>query len=261
TDWRIEPCVGEGEDTCRFETITVDGRERGYVVSRRGGFDCSGGERPIVLAFHGNGGNGAALRESLNDAARGLAFEEVVGGRALVVYPDGLDHSDCDGHACWNRDPEGYDVAFVQALIARLAADYCVDPSQVFVLGHSRGGRFVEVLACHRGGALRAAASISAGGGNVDACPDRLPMWLSHGVHDQTIAFAEGEAHRDDWAARNGCAPATSVDYPLDTCTTLAGCPDASPVVWCPNTERDWEGHAIPSFADEAIVSFFSSTP
>lgn len=258
-DWRIEPCVGESDETCRVDTLTVDGRERSYVVSRRHGYDCSGGEVPLVLMWHGSGGNGASFRANMNDDFDALDFEATVGANALVVYPDGLPHWDCWRRTCWDRDPEGYDLAFFDALVPRLAEEFCVDTSRVFSLGHSRGGRFVEVLACHRSEAHRAVASIAAGVGNVEDCPGRVPIWLSHGQDDGTIAFSEGESHREHWAERNGCDPVIDPGgFVVDACAELRGCDEGLPVVWCPTTGADWDGHAPPALADEAIWAFFS---
>lgn len=257
-DWRIEPCAAEMFGRCHVGEIVVDGESRSYLVSRVDDLDCSSGNLPIVLFFHGSGGNGASGRAQVNETWDDLALEEAIAGRALVVYPDGLSHRDCFGRTCWDRNPQGRDVAFFDALPVHLAAQYCVDPERVFAIGHSRGGRFVEVLACERSHALLAAASIGAGAGNVDRCTGQLPIWLSHGVDDRVISFAEGEQNRNAWSGRNGCR-SEAADYPLDTCTEIAGCRDASPVWWCPTTESDWNGHAVSGLADESIWDFFSS--
>ena len=47
--------------------------------------------------------------------------------------------------------------------------------------------------------------------------------------------------------------------FPDDSCTALANCYPGMSVVWCPTNERDWDGHAVPGLADDAIWSFFSS--
>jgi len=261
TDWRIAPCPDETDETCGVGSLVVGERERTYVVSRRNGYDCSAGDLPLILAWHGSGGNGASFRANMNDDFEDLDFEATVAGRALVVYPDGIEHGDCRGRTCWDREPDGYDTAFFDALVAQLADDYCVDTSRVFSVGHSRGGRFVEVLACHRSDSHVAVASISAGDGNVEACPGNVPIWLTHAHDDATIGFDQGENHRDAWAERNGCdAIADPATFPDDACTTLSGCGD-TPVVWCPTNEPEWDGHAIPEIADEEIWAFFSSLP
>lgn len=256
-DWRIEPCVGEDAGTCEVGELRVDGVRRTYLVGRLGGYDCSASNVPLVLYWHGSGANGASDRRAVNETFAGLELERTIGASALVVYPDGLEHPDCGGRTCWERDPSGRDVRFFDALVPHLAERYCVDPERVFSIGHSRGGRFVEVLACHRAGAHVAVAMIAAGPDNVDDCPGSLPVWLSHGVDDEVIAFRHGEAHRDAWAERNGCDPPAAQESALDTCTPLRGCPESRPVVWCPTRVRAWQGHAVPLLADEEIGAFF----
>lgn len=241
-------CEGEEPGDCRVDSATVDGRTRTWLVSHRARLDCAQGPVPLVLAFHGAGSNGQELRGY-------LGLEDLLGPSALVVYPDGLPRSDTMGQTGWNRDPAGDDLRFFDLLVARLAEDPCVDTGRLFAVGHSRGGRFTEVLACHRGERHRALASIAAGTDNAATCPQRAPFWLTHGVHDQTIPYAEGLLNRDHWGTRNGCAPAAGTDFPLDACTELSGC--ALPVVWCPSSASEWRNHAPPAFAPTEIKAFF----
>ena len=257
-DWRITPCEGETDETCRVQSLDVAGRRRSYLVSRRGGYDCSNGLLPAVVWFHGSGGNGASDRAQINDTWPELRIEEEVAGGAVFVYPDGTPHPDCRCRACWDRDPDGADIAFFDALIGQLTQDYCIDPTRVFAVGHSRGGRFVEVLACHRADTVAAAAMIAAGANNVSSCPGALPILIAHGRDDTTIDFSDGEEHRDNWVTRNGCDPAEPA-YAFDTCHDMPGCPADAPVRWCPTTEPDWSGHAVPDLLHDALWSFVSS--
>lgn len=255
-DWRIPPCENESAKTCEVINVDVDGKARTALVSKLGGVDCSQGKLPVILVWHGSRSNGASVRQNVNHDFADLRLEATVAGKALFVYPDGLSHIDCQGFTCWDRSPSGRDLRFFDALLTTLAQRYCVRTERVFSIGHSRGGRFVEVLACYRAARHHALASIAAGGGNVSTCPGRAPIWLSHGTKDKVIPFKDGEKHRDNWAARNGCSTATS-SFPLNQCTALVGCPSATPVVWCPTDESDWDGHALPGMMDEAIWSFF----
>lgn len=253
--WSAAPCAGESRETCRFESIEIDGQERCYlVVAPPGNRDVP---RPILLAWHGSDSNGAAMRLSMNEDFPDLQFEQTIGDDALVVYPDGLPHADCFGNPCWDRDPAGRDVAFFDALIERLAEDWSGDASTVLAVGHSRGARFVEVLACHRADSLVAAGAMSAGSNNVDTCPGQLPIWLSHSEDDETIPFSQGLGHLSNWADRNGCEAIDAVTFELDRCVALAGC-DA-PVTWCPTSEPDWDGHAPTGLADEELWAFLNA--
>ena len=257
-DWRIPACEGESPDTCQVREIRVGGLTRSFLVSRAGGIHCDSGGRPLVLVWHGSGGNGASERRSWNETFADLSWESTLANRALVVYPDGLAHIDCGMRTCWDRDPEGRDIQFFDALVAELAISDCIDPEKVFSVGHSRGGRFVEVLACYRSGSHLALASIAAGKKNVKVCGGHPPIWLSHGIDDEIVDFSGGEFNRKAWAERNGCDP-DPPNAQLDTCAPLKGCPPKSPVIWCPTSEADWKGHAVPGLADEEIWKFFSN--
>lgn len=253
-EWARPPCEGETAETCVVDSVDVNGEPRCFVVSVP---PAGASDLPILFDWHGSGGSGAAERRTMNGELEGLALEAAIDGRALVVYPDGRPHPDCNGNTCWDRAPDGADVAFFDALLQALPARWPADPSRVFSLGHSRGGRFVEVLACHRAGSHRALASMAAGTGNVTACPGRAPMWLSHGLDDETIPFAQGVEHLRAWADRNGCPSPDPDAFPPDACTPVPGC--EVPLTWCPTTVEAWGGHAPPPLADEELWAFLSS--
>ncbi len=244
------PCGGLTADQCRVESVVVGEDERTYMVTGDLDGDC-GKRPPLVLAWHGKGVNPEYLRLR-------LTLEEVGGEAALVVYPAGLPRPELGGQTGWNRDPEGNDVAFFDALPNHLATGYCVDPDRVFSVGSSRGGRFVEVLACFRGSAHLGLASISAGTGNVQSCPDQSPIWITHSREDIWVHFASGLTHVNAWSTRNHCDgvdPNDSEAFPNDACTSLPGC--EAPVVWCPSTHTSGGGHEPPPFAQAEIEAFF----
>ena len=128
---------------------------RGYIVSRPD--SCSRG-CPLVLALHGFGGT----------AQKQLQHSGLVEGSRrngyLVVAPDGLGRS-------WNagRGPYGAccgeamkrkvdDVAFLKEVVARVARDYPVDRSRVYVTGWSNGCGMAQRLVAEAGDVFAAAA-------------------------------------------------------------------------------------------------------
>lgn len=240
------------EAACRVDSVVVDGQPRTYLLSPPPGPSCPDGPLPVVFAWHGSGGNGAQLRSY-------LGLEEVTAGRAVFVYPDGLPRDELDGFTGWNRDPDGADLRFFDALSQVLDHEPCADTTRVFSVGHSRGGRFVEVLACHRADGHRALAAIAAGAWNVTACPGgQAPLWITHGRTDATVGFWQGKILRGSWARRNRCEAVSWFDhFEAGRCTPLPGCGAAAPVVWCPHEEELWDGHGVPSFAPISIWTFF----
>ncbi len=251
--WSKPPCEGHTGATCQLRTVDVDGDKRCYLQPVPQ-FDTAG--LPLVIVWHGSDSNGESYRRAMNTDIEGLKLEAAIGEEAMIVYPQGRAHADCGGTSCWNRDPEGPDVAFFDALVVQVVAEWGIDADAVFSIGHSRGGRFVEVLGCFRADEHAAIAMISAGNNNVDGCPGKLPLWLSQGIHDETIPLSAGVTHLEHWAERNGCDPPEPDTYPDDVCTALSNCEHA--LQWCPTTGGEWGGHAPPTIADEAIWSFFA---
>jgi polyhydroxybutyrate depolymerase len=112
---------------------------------------------PVVLVFHGHGGN-------MRQARRSFHIHDLW-PEAIVVYPDGLPTKgtyDQDGtRQGWqqNAGQEGdRDLAFVDAIMAKLHKDYQVDDSRVYAMGHSNGGRFTYLLWSKRGNLFAAYA-------------------------------------------------------------------------------------------------------
>jgi polyhydroxybutyrate depolymerase len=119
-------------------SLTVDGATRTGVFYVPASYDASKAY-PVVFVFHGDGGTGSAIRSSLD-------LEPDAAGKAIFAYPDGAGGT-------WNSATSGTndDMAFVLAVRDMLRADYCVDTTRTFLTGMSRGGFFVNQLACRYG--------------------------------------------------------------------------------------------------------------
>ena len=96
--WAQPPCEGESEATCLYESLDVGDIERCYQVTVPSASASS--PLPIVLMWHGSDSNGASFRSNMNDDFADLHFEQTVADGALVVYPSGLAHADCNGTSC-----------------------------------------------------------------------------------------------------------------------------------------------------------------
>lgn len=241
-------CSDGVDDGCRVESFESGGVERTYLVTGDLDAECRRA-RPLVLVWHGSGTNGEYLR-------RRFSLGTIDGAPVVIVYPNGLPRPELDGRTGWNRDPDGDDVRLFDEIVPHLAERHCVDAERVFSVGHSRGGRFVDVLGCYRSAAHRALASSSAGTNNVDDCPGQAPMWIAHGKKDGYVSFLEGQDWVLRWASNNGCDLGSFDRYPDDECTELPGCD--VPVVWCPHTSTHEVGHGLPPFAAAEIEAFFA---
>jgi polyhydroxybutyrate depolymerase len=150
---------------------------------------------PLVLAMHGSGENGTAMR-----IETGYAFERLADERGFaVVYPNGQ-----NGH--WNtceidKDAQQSnvdDVRFLTALADKFIAEIGADRNRVFGVGLSEGGYMAIRLALEAPARFRAVAPVAA---NLSA-PENFQckpvtqggasVILIHGTKDRLIPF-EGE--------------------------------------------------------------------
>ena len=117
---------------------------------------------PVVLAFHGHGGNAKY-------SVAKFTFPEVW-PEVIAVYPQGLP-------TVTPRDPKGTrngweaartsdnkDFKFVDALLKELKHRYSVNSKQIFVMGHSNGGSFTYALWATRPDQFAAFGPCSAAG-------------------------------------------------------------------------------------------------
>lgn len=132
----------------KVEAFVVGGIERKALVFTGRGK----GPHPLVLAFHGHGGN-------MNQAARSFRIHELW-PEATVVYPDGLPSKGITdpegGRQGWQQQAGEYgdrDLKLTDAILARIPN---VDRKRIYAMGHSNGGRFTYVLWQERGGVFAA---------------------------------------------------------------------------------------------------------
>jgi polyhydroxybutyrate depolymerase len=207
-------------------TIEVDGRGREYLVVAP---DPVPSGLPLVLAFHGSNQNAEGFRRF----SRGQFDELAADGTAVVAYPDGYGKhwNDARRSLRFSARTDGVDdVAFVRAMISRLAADRGIDERRVYAVGYSNGGQLVNRV-LHEAPRLLAGAMMIAA---TQPAPENflpaegeivpVPLLLMHGTRDPLVPYAGGMATlpfglmprglgmsavqtRDYFAARNGEVP------------------------------------------------------
>jgi len=151
---------GAGAEPRETIRLMVDGVEREALASLPA--DPNIGKHPLIFAFHGHGGMAAIA------AAK---FEcQVYWPEAIVIYPQGLKTPggivDPEGkRSGWQKnlgDMGDRDLRFFDALLEHLTRSYSIDPSKVFVLGHSNGGLFAYEIWEARPEAVAGIAAIAA---------------------------------------------------------------------------------------------------
>ena len=195
---------------------------------------------PLVLAFHGGGGDAAAFQ-----SAAGLDAQADALGWA-VVYPEGSGHLDrrlltwnagtCCGSALAERVD---DVGFALALLADLARDLDLDRTRVYAVGHSNGGMMAYRLAAREGKRIAAVVSV-AGPEMSDSFPGGppVPVLHVHSVDDPRALYAGGQPRMFTLASNS--VPFRSVDDTLARWRSRDGCTGDGKVV----DERRLESHS-----------------
>jgi polyhydroxybutyrate depolymerase len=240
-------------------TLTVDGRERSYIVYVPSAYDGSAAY-PVVLVFHGGGSNAEQwVRYSgMNETAEREQF--------IVVYPNGTGETvEGIGIFVWNggpRQPYGTDpeiaevddVGFTRALLDDLATVVQVDPKRIYASGISNGGILAYRLASELSDRIAAIAPIAGPVGTATANPTRpVPVLHFHGTADEAVPYNGGTGPLDQsgtdfysvdysiqtWVRANSCNPEPRVETLPDTADdatqvrreTYAGCRDGAEVV------------------------------
>jgi polyhydroxybutyrate depolymerase len=220
-------------------TIDVAGASRQYILEVPDDYDANRPYR-LIFGWHWRGGNA----QQVADGFYGL--EERAQGSAIFVSAEGLD-------AGW-ANTNGRDIAFLDAMLARLQGELCIDQSRIFSTGWSYGGMMSLAVGCARGDVFRAIAPMS--GALYSGCEDGdtpVAFLGYHGNNDDVVPYANGVTARNEFAERNGCQP-ESAAVAVDGCLQFQGCAEGAPLTWC---EFDG-GHMPGPGSEQAIWDFFS---
>lgn len=183
---------------------TVGGVKREALIAAPAAAKAS--PSPLVFAFHGHGG-------SMTNVARAHAFHKHW-PEAVCVYPQGLPTpgklTDPEGKkAGWQHttgEQKDRDLAFFDAMLKTLTADYKIDAKRIYVTGHSNGGRFTQLLWAERGDVFAAfAPSASVATGLVKGYKAKPYLHVA-GETDQLVSFAAQQRSVAAVKALNGCA-------------------------------------------------------
>jgi polyhydroxybutyrate depolymerase len=148
---------------------------------------------PLVIAFHG------ILIDSKDLMPRYTKLSETAEKhKFIIVYPNALDKA-------WGLVPEKVqnDLAFFDALLAKLSGEYKIDADRVYVIGMSNGGYFAHLVAKERSKTIAAAASHSGPLGlqtlfGIKA-ERKFPVLIIHGDLDTVFPVAFARENRDKY--------------------------------------------------------------
>lgn len=171
--------------------LTVNGEARSAFISLPDHPE-TGKIWPLVIGFHGGGGNAEGyMRQShLPEKALRAGF--------VAACPEGTPF--IGNHRVWNSGPEYVratggvdDVAFVRALIDAVAARIPIDRKRVYATGFSNGAQFSYRLALELSDEIAAIAPMSGALSADGAHPGRpVPVLHFHGTADSVYPLEGG---------------------------------------------------------------------
>ena len=174
---------------------TGEGKERTVLLHVPTTYDPTKG-LPLIVGFHGYGGNAEQMREQTGlDAEadkRGFVVAYVLG---TGVASKGFNAGDCCGAPAWASDTD--DLGLAREIVKTLSAQYCVDPKRVYSAGFSNGGFMSYRMVCEAADVFAAVASVAGVlGVPPETCKPARPVPLIHihGTNDRTVPYEGGGA-------------------------------------------------------------------
>jgi len=217
---------------------TVGGKRPAEVFVPKAWDGCK--KWPLIILLHGYGASG-----SLQNAYLGVGARVDKHGFVLVL-PDGTEAA--NGKRFWNATDfccdfykQGIDdVAYITGLIDEAKAKLSIDPSRIYLLGHSNGGFMSYRMACEKPELIAGVASLAGAVTNTESfcTPDRAVNVLQmHGTNDKTIKYAGtnqypgAEVATSRWVGLNSCKGIPVTSAPIDYDPTVKG-PETTRKVW-----------------------------
>ena len=226
--------------------IVVGGVTRTYTVHVP---DTFSGDVPVplVLDFHAMGA-GALQAEQASSGYQALSDQEGF----ILVWPQGMEDSWNIGPCCTTSSTID-DFGFARAIVRRLSAQACIDPTRVYAVGFSMGGAMAYYLACKQAEIFAAIAvsSMDLFADATVACePSRPVAEISfRGNADTVVPYDGGTSSPpghpefanellgavgtfEKWASLDSCTGTPSAQD-AQGCSTYATCQGGAEVTLC----------------------------
>jgi poly(3-hydroxybutyrate) depolymerase len=228
--------------------VDSSGDQRAYLLYLPFGYDQNRATPyPLVLMFHGLGGNATALATTMTN----VGMKPLVDTQGkIVVFMQGTLGTAVDTAGFWNftgstlaRD----DHAYTDRVIARLSRHLNVDENRIYGAGHSLGGAFLHDLATTDPDRFAAIADVSGFYATATYAPSPppagtlMPVLIVHASDDPIVPHLGGpgllgaaldfeptQYGYDTWYADNGCTEPT---LQAITCTAIPP-PGGVPICW-----------------------------
>ncbi|KAM3561165.1 hypothetical protein MY1884_002511 [Beauveria asiatica] len=207
-----------------FHQFNVSGVERSFRTYTPEHYDRNM-PQPLIMAFHGTG-------KSHWEFARQSRFSKpCINPNMMVQYMTAVKRS---WYGAANVETWADDFKFTEMALEHLMNNYCIDVDRVYLVGHTGGGGFANILACDPRFSRHFAAMALMGPTlyrdlNDDYCKDaRLPMPIleAHGLQDPTSPYGGLTITErvvgaippiprwvKRWVLRNDCDPVPHLGY------------------------------------------------
>ena len=180
---------------------------------------------PLVLLFHGHGGNSDVMTGENHKAAPYKVWLSLAEDyHFIVAIPNGT--AGKDGRLGWNdcrmdadSNPASDDVLFVKTLIQRLNQDYAIDPARIYATGTSNGGHMVLRLAMEMSDTFAAVAPVVAAMPVRSKCTSPghpISVMFMNGTKDPLSPYEGGRIGKDKFQRGEVLSTAASVGYWID---------------------------------------------
>ncbi len=176
-----------------IDSLLIEGHYRLFHFNKPA---AGTGDRSLLFAMHGSGGNGKRMMGATKKL-EAIATNE----NLLIVYPDGYKNywNECRKYADSDANKENInDNAFFHEMISYFGLKYNINKEKVFAAGFSGGGHMAYKLGLTMPGEIRAIAAI------VANMPDSassdciftgkpLPVLIINGTADNVNPYNGGE--------------------------------------------------------------------
>jgi poly(3-hydroxybutyrate) depolymerase len=146
---------------------------------------------PLIVLLHGSGRNGLSLVEKWRDLAR----QEGI----IIVGPDAANPAN------WTAPIDGPE--FLRNLVADIESKYSVNPSKVYLFGHSSGAFFALIMGLlntqyYAAVAIHAGALPNGFPPLVDSAKRKIPIAFISGTNDRSVPITLVRASYDELRKR-----------------------------------------------------------
>lgn len=233
------------------DTVTVRGQQRHFITKLGTKYQQTQPAK-LIFGFHGRTSDHQSVASYYD-----LDQEE---GNAIFIYPLGLPE---EGPQRNRRDPGDKtkalrDYELFDAIKELISEQYCIDSDQIYVAGHSLGGRFTSMLNCARGKEIRGVGIVGGSPMPFPICNGPSAAIIFHNPADKLASFAGGEQIRNAIIKQNQCWPKTEHYHNNANmeCIQYTECLPGAPVVFCKYFGEMSQGHMRPSQASSMMQKF-----